>query len=162
MSIAKNTLAEFDDEMARTRKVLAAIPAEHMDWSVDPSMRSIGWNANHIADILSWTEGILEHSEFDFAPVDGPHHETPSISDPKVVLEQFDRALASARAAFSAASDETLGEDWALKMGGETLQTLPKGACIRKWILNHTIHHRGILSVYLRLCGVDLLPIYDG
>lgn len=161
MSIAENTLAEFDDEMGRTRKVLAAITKEHMDWQVDPNMHSVGWNANHIADSVSWTKLILEQPEFDFAPIDGPKHETPTFDDPAVVLENFDAAVTTARQAFAEASDETLAEDWALKMGGQTLDTMSKGTCIRRWVLNHTIHHRGILSVYLRMCGIELTPVYD-
>lgn len=161
MPIAENTLAEFDDEMARTRKVLAAVPTEHMDWQISPEMRSVGWNANHIADILSWTKAIIEEPEFDIAPIGGPKHETPDHGDPVVVLKNFDAALEEARHVFSQASDSVLAENWELKMGGETLQALKKGDCIRRWILNHTIHHRAILSTYLRVCGVELTPVYD-
>ena len=161
MSIAETMLPEFDDEMARTRKVLALVPQEKMDWQAGPELRSIGWNANHLADMVTWSKGIIEESEFDFAPVDGPPHQTPAEGNPATVLANFDTAVAEARKLLADASDETLAENWELKMGGQTLQSLTKGACIRKWILNHTIHHRAILSVYLRMCGVEVTPVYN-
>lgn len=161
MSLAQRTLPEFDDEMARTRKVLAAVPRDQMDWKPNAEMRSIGWNANHIAEIVAWTSDILNKDQFDIAPVDGPKYETPTIDDPAAVLSNFDNALATARKTLSEASDDQLAEDWSLKMGGQTLSTMKKGACIRRWVLNHSIHHRAILSAYLRMCGVKITPVYD-
>ena len=161
MSIAQQTLPEFDDEMARTRKILAGVTPESMDWKPDAGMRTIGWNANHLAEIVGWTSDILEQSEFDIAPVDGPKYETPSREDPQEILAEFDAAVQSARNAFAAASDEQLAEEWTMKMGGQTLFTMNKGPCIRRWVLNHSVHHRAILSIYLRQCGVDLTPVYD-
>ncbi len=152
---------EFDDEMARTRKILAAVPADRVAWKLDPKTQSIGWNANHIAEIVGWTSDILSQSEFDLAPVDGPAYKTPEIEDPKHIVENFDSAVATARAALLNASAETLAEDWTMKMGGQPLFTMTKGACIRRWVLNHTVHHRAIVSLYLRHCGVELTPVYD-
>ena len=161
MSIAQQTLEEFDDEMARTRKVLAAVTSELMNWQAGDGFHTIGWNANHIADSISWTTFILDVDEFDIAPVDGPAHENPTLEDPAEVLASFDASVEKARAEFAAASDEKLSENWTMKMAGETLFTMTKGDCIRKWVMNHSIHHRGILSVYLRMNGVELTPVYD-
>ncbi len=162
MTFAAQHFADFDDEMARTRIVLSAIPAEIMDWLPAEGMRSIGWNANHLAEIVGWTTDILSHDEFDVAPIDGPAYETPSISDPAEILAKFDSAVDASRAALFVAADTKFADPWTMKMGGQPLFTMNKGHCIRKWVLSHTIHHRGILSVYLRLRGVELMPVYDG
>lgn len=162
MSFGKMMLPEFDDEMARTLKVLQAIPANTMDWKPAESLRSIGWNANHLADIAGWTPSILAEDSLDLAPPDGPAYETSSLSDLAELLELFDQGVKATRTALESVSDETLAEPWSLKMGGQILFTIPKGACLRTWVMNHTIHHRGILSVYLRMQGVELTPVYDG
>ncbi len=162
MSLATLTLPEFDDEMDRTRAVLAAVPKQFLDWKPAAAVRSVGWNANHLAEIVGWTADILAQDEFDLAPPGGPKYETPSLDNPQQIVQKFDAALAAARALFATASDEKLAENWTMKMGGQPLFTISKGACIRKWVLNHTIHHRAILSIYLRICGVEVTPVYDG
>ncbi|QDU92581.1 DinB family protein [Lignipirellula cremea] len=161
MTIAAGILPEFDDEMARTRKVLAAVPQTSLDWKPGESLRTIGWNANHLSEIVGWSKGILEEDEFDIAPVDGPRYETPSLADPAAIVAAFDANVIQARAAIAAATDAQMAEPWSMKMGGQTLFTMPKGACLRTWVLNHSVHHRGILSVYLRMNGVELTPVYD-
>lgn len=154
-------LSDFDDEMARTRLVLQAVRAEDMTHQFSPELRSIGWNANHLAEIVGWTGSILEESEFDIAPVDGPRYETPSISDPKELVRKFDGAVLAAGTALATVDESVFDENWQMKMAGELLFTMKKGACIRKWVINHTIHHRAILSVYLRMRGVESPPVYD-
>jgi uncharacterized damage-inducible protein DinB len=160
MSIAQRMLPELDDEMARTRVVLNAVPNELLNWS-PVGLRTIGWNANHLAEIIGWTAGILEQSEFDIAPVDGPKYETPSLSDAKQIVASFDDNLQSARSTLALATDNDLAQEWAMKMGGQTIFQMTKGDCIRKWVFNHTIHHRAILATYLRMNGVELTPVYD-
>lgn len=160
--ISEILFADFADEMERTRTVLAAVPQPIMDWKPGEELRSIGWNANHLAEIVGWTSDIVDQNEFDIAPPDGPPYETPSIADPAEILQKFDETLAVAKTKLEGVSDETLVEDWSMKMGGQTLFSITKGACLRKWVVNHTIHHRGILSVYLRMNGVELQPVYDG
>ena len=161
MSLGKLILPELDDEMARTRTVLAAVPSELMSWQPRETMRSIGWNANHLAEIIGWTVDILEKTEFDIAPVDGPAYETPNITDPHEIVTLFDAALVAARESLLAATDATFSETWTMKMGGQTLFTMTKGDCFRRWVINHTVHHRAILSVYLRMQGVELAGVYD-
>ena len=162
MKIADILLPEFDDEMARTRKVLAAVPADSLDWQPAESLHIIGWNANHLAEIPSWTRDIVTRSEFDVSPPGEEPYRTPAVADPAAILEAFDRHVEDARKAIAEASDETFGETWTMKANGETLFTMPKGACVRTWVLNHSVHHRGILSVYLRMSGVESLYVYDG
>lgn len=158
---AQLMLPEFDREMPRTRKVLAAVPRELLSWQAADTMRSIGWNANHLVDIVNWTKPIIEHAEFDMAPPGAAPHETPTLADPDAILDAFDAAVCGARDAISGATDELLGEMWSLKSGGHVLFTITKAECLRTWLFNHTVHHRAILSVYLRLNGIDLTPVYD-
>lgn len=162
MTIAELMLPEFDDEMRRTRSVLATVPADKMGWSPGGDLHTIGWNANHIAEIVGWTKLIIEQNEFDIAPPGEPRYETPTIEDPAEVLSAFDEGLATARDTIAATPDDVMAQPWTMKMGGDVLFTIPKGACLRTWVFNHTVHHRGILSVYLRMTGVDLTPVYDG
>lgn len=162
MNIAQMMLPEFDDEMGRTRLVLQAVPADKLKWKAGENVNDLGWNANHLADIVSWTPTILQQPEFDMSPPGGEPFHNPTLTDPQQILNHFDRAVAEARHVLANSSDEVFAENWTMKMAGETLFTLPKGACFRTWVMNHSIHHRAILSVYLRLAGVELTPVYDG
>lgn len=160
-SLSEIMLPEFDREMPRTRKVLVALTPESLSWKASEELQTVGWNANHIVSIVSWTPSIIADDEFDMAPVDGPAPETPSYDEPVEILKAFDAAVVDARAALAAATDEILAEPSSLKSGGETLFTIPKGDCLRTWVLNHTVHHRAILSVYIRMQGIELTPVYD-
>ncbi|HMO14229.1 MAG TPA: DinB family protein [Pirellulaceae bacterium] len=162
MSLAEILMPEFDDEIKRTRIVLAAVPQDKLDWKPAEGFHSIGWNANHLADMLSWTQVIIQQAEFDIHPPGGEPHGTPNLMDPAEILESFDRNAAESRAILAATDDNTFAEMWTMKMGGNDLFTIPKWTCIRTWVMNHSFHHRGILSVYLRMAGVELTPIYDG
>lgn len=161
MPLAEIMLPEFDREMARTRRTLAAVPADHMEWQPHEGLHTIGWNANHIVDLVGWTPLIIGASEFDMAPVEGPAPVPLSISEPALLLAEFDKNVAAARAALETVSDATLAEPWSLKAGGQALFTISKGECVRTWVLNHSVHHRAILSVSLRMAGVAATPPYD-
>ena len=76
------------------------------------------------------------------------------------ILKSFDENVLSAQAAIARTSDETMHKMWTMKAGEQTLMTLSKGECLRTWVLNHTVHHRGILSVYLRMLDVDDARVY--
>ncbi|MCA9060275.1 MAG: DinB family protein [Planctomycetaceae bacterium] len=161
MTIAELMLPEFDREMARTRAVLAKVPPDQMNWQPSDGLRTIGWNANHLADIVGWTRSIIEHDSFDLAPLEGPQPETLKLEDPARILQAFEEAVADARRVLERTSDETMAENWSLKQGGQSLFTISKGDCLRTWVLNHAVHHRAILSVYLRMAGVEMTPVYD-
>lgn len=162
MSLAELMLPEFETEMAKTRRVLEAVPAEKIDWQPGDGLHTIGWNANHIADLVGWTKLIIEQSEYDIAPPDGPKEEVPAETDPKQILATFDTNILESREALTGCPDEVMSQMWSLKAGGQPLFTVSKGECLRTWVMNHSVHHRAILSVYLRMCGVELMPVYDG
>src|SRR5262245_39586714 len=108
MTLAQSLLPEFEEEMAKTRKVLERIPEDKLDWRAHPKSNSIGWNANHIAESVDWFAGVLTTPSFDVAPADGPKYQSPNLRTRKEVLDSFDRNVAAARKALAATSDEAM------------------------------------------------------
>jgi len=161
MSYADTILPEFDREIANTRKVLELLPDDKLDWRADPKCNTIGWNANHLAEILGWVEGVLTALAWDIAPIGGEPYESPKLRSRQEILELFDRNVATARKAIAAVKDERLTEPWSLLQAGTPLFTLPRATMMRRFVLNHLIHHRAILCVYLRLNNVQLPGMYD-
>jgi uncharacterized damage-inducible protein DinB len=160
MSYAETILPEFDHEMASTRKVLERIPEDRLDWQPHPKSHTIGWNANHLADIPSWVQSVLTSSSLDVAPADGAPYQSPKLAARQEILDLFDRNVAAAREALAAAKDEQVAQPWSLLQTGQPIFTMPKAAVIRSFVLNHMIHHRAILCVYLRLNDVPVPGMY--
>jgi uncharacterized damage-inducible protein DinB len=160
MNYAQSILPEFDQEMAGTRKVLERIPEDKLDWHPHPKSNTIGWNANHLAEIPGWVEGTLTRDQFDIAPASGPRYQAPKLTTRQEILDLFDRNITAARKALAAARDEDMGKMWSLTEGGKPLLTMPRAAAIRGFVLNHLIHHRAILCVYLRLNNIPVPALY--
>ena len=160
MSLAEMLLPEFDQEMARTRKVLERVPEDKLNWKAHPKSNTIGWNANHLAEIPGWAVGALTTSSLDIAPPGGPRYESPRLTRRAEIVDLFDRNVAAARKALASMPDEQLTQSWSLLQGGKPMFTMPRLAVIRGFILNHTIHHRAILCVYLRLNNIPVPAIY--
>jgi uncharacterized damage-inducible protein DinB len=160
MTYAEQILPEFDQEMANTRKVLERVPADKLDWKAHPKLNTIGWNANHLAEIPAWVEGTLTRDSWDIAPADGEPYRSPKLTSPKAILELFDKNVAAGRKALAAAQDEDMGKMWSLLQAGKPLFTMPRSVIIRSFVLNHLIHHRAHLCVYLRLNGVPVPGMY--
>lgn len=160
MSIAQTFLPEFDEEMASTRKVLERVPDDKLQWRGHPKSNTIGWVGSHLAEIPSWIEGTLSQLEWDFNPVGGEPYRTPMLTSRKQMLEAFDAAVATGRKAIAATSDEEFAKNWSMLDGGNVLLTMPRTGVIRSFILNHTIHHRAILCVYLRLNDIPVPGMY--
>jgi uncharacterized damage-inducible protein DinB len=161
MLIAALMPTELVSEMAMTRKLLARVPQDKLEWQPPGDLRSIAWNAAHLVEIIGWVPGILEQSEWDIAPVGGEAYVVPEVTRPELLLEMFDKHSHSAIDALQGASDSLMDEPWSLRMGGQVLFTMNKGACLRKWVFSHSAHHRGILSVYLRMAGLNFPSIYE-
>ncbi len=160
MSYAEIVLPEFDQEMANTRKVLERIPEDKLDWQPHPKSHTIGWNANHLASLPDWLVNTLEKSSLDIAPVGGPRFQLPSFGTRKEILELFDRSVAAARKALVAAKDEDMAGMWTLLQGGNPIFSMPRSAVVRSFVLNHMVHHRAILCVYLRLNDIPVPGMY--
>ena len=153
-------LPEFDHEMANTRKVLERIPEDKLSWRVHEKSNTIGWVAVHLAEMPSWVGQVLNHDSLDVDPPGGEPYRTPAAISRQDILDRFDRNVAAARAALAAAADEQFSKPWSLLKGGVTLVTMPRLAVLRSFVLNHSIHHRAHLCVYLRLHGVPVPALY--
>lgn len=160
MTYSELTLPEFDQEMASTRKVLERLPEDKFDWKPHPKSQTIGWNANHLADLPSWAVVTLTQPSFDFAPVGGEPYKLPELKTRKELLELFDQNVAKARAAIAAVKDEDMGVSWSLLQGGNVFLTMPRTAVMRGFVINHIVHHRAILTVYLRLNDIPVPGMY--
>jgi uncharacterized damage-inducible protein DinB len=156
MPLVDALLPEFDHEMTTTRKLLERLPEDKFAWKPHAKSMSLGGLATHLATLPWWGEMTLAQSEFDTAGVAAPA-EAASRSD---VLTMFDDHVAKARAALVARSDAELMAMWSLKRAGQTIFSMPKAAVWRSFVVSHLVHHRGQLSVYLRLLDVPLPSIY--
>ena len=156
MAIKDSLLPEFDSEMATTRRVLERLREDKYDWAPHEKSMKAGRLASHIAEMTVWgTLGITQDS----LDLSGGHQPFNAASREEL-LAAFDRNVAECRKAIEGASDEIFMQSWSLVNGGNTLMTLPKITVIRSFVLNHIIHHRGQLSVYLRLTDTPVPSIY--
>jgi uncharacterized damage-inducible protein DinB len=160
MRFSEMILPEFDQEMAKTRKVLERVPEDKLGWRAHPKSNTIGWNANHLAEIPGWVEGTLTMPSWDVAPPGGERYQSPRRTTRQEILDIFDRNVAAARKALAEAKDEGMGQQWSLLQAGKPLFTMPRAAVIRNFVLNHLIHHRAILCVYLRLNDIPVPGMY--
>lgn len=160
MTIAETILPEFEMEMAGTRKTLERIPNDKLDWKAHPKSNSIGWVATHLAEIVGWVEGTLTQDTWDINPEGGEAYQAPQLNSCQEILDLFDANVAAAKKRIAATSDEEFGKPWSLLSAGQALITLPKAGVIRTWVLNHNIHHRGHLCVYLRLNDIPVPALY--
>jgi uncharacterized damage-inducible protein DinB len=159
MAISDALLPEFDHEMANTRKTLERIPDDKFDWKPHEKSSTMGGLATHLANLPSWAGYTIDKDALDIAPNGEPVRATPLNSQAEV-LETFDKNVAAGRAALAAASDEHLFSPWTLQANGKTLLTMPRVAVLRGFVMNHLIHHRAQLGVYLRLNDIPVPSIY--
>ena len=160
MSIAQNMLPEFDHEMANTRECLSRIPADKLDWRAHEKSYDLRGLATHIANMPKWTVMTLDELSFDMEPEGEEPITEDAVESVEGALEMFDANVAAARESIADASDEVLMATWSLLKSGEEVMTMPRIAVLRSFIMNHMIHHRGQLTVYLRLNDVPLPALY--
>lgn len=157
MSIGQTLLLEFDAEMENTRRMLAAIPEGKWDWKPHQKSMSLGVLAGHIAELTSWgsetinTDGLTLTSD-SYKP------STPSSSSE--LLEVFEKSKSGFRQALTAAPDEAMFKNWSMTWDGQKVLDMPRVAVLRAMVMNHLIHHRGQLSVYLRLLDIPVPGVY--
>ncbi|MGH9709015.1 MAG: DinB family protein [Candidatus Acidiferrales bacterium] len=161
MAIRDGILPEFDHEVANTRKTLERVPEGKPDYKPHEKSMAMGRLAGHLAELPGWAkETILQDSIDVHPPAGSPQHVALVMASRKQLLEEFDKRVAAGRAAIAGASDEELMKPWSLIAGGKTVFTLPKIAVLRGFVMNHMIHHRAQLGVYLRLNDVAVPSIY--
>jgi len=156
MAIKDALLAEFDHETATTRRLLERIPDERLTWKPHEKSMSLGGIATHLANIPNWGTMILDDPSFDLASAPPNQEAKGSRAE---VLTAFEAAIKTARAKMDKTDAEYLAH-WVLKRGGQEMFTMPRAAAFRTFVLYHLVHHRGQLSVYLRLNDVPVPAIY--
>jgi uncharacterized damage-inducible protein DinB len=149
-------LPEFDHEMTTTRKLLERVPEDRLSWKPHAKSMSLGGLATHLSTLPWWGQVTVADSEFDLAAFPSQ----PEAASRTQLLETFDRNVAATRAAIIGRSDAELMAPWALKRAGQTIFSMPKAAVWRSFVISHVVHHRGQLSVYLRLLDVPVPSIY--
>ena len=160
MALSEALLPEFDHEMAGARKTLERVPDDKLDWKPHAKSMTVRQLALHLALFPSWMTDTLEKTSFDYAPVGGEPYKPPVVNSRQDLLEIFDRDLPKAREKLKGASDAQLMEKWSLLAGGKTIFSLPRVAVFRSMIMNHMIHHRAQLGVYLRLNDLPVPALY--
>jgi uncharacterized damage-inducible protein DinB len=153
-------LAAFDREAATTRRVLERVPESKVGFRPHPRSWTLGELAVHLSNIPLWAAFALEQARLDLDPPGGRPLEPPRFESAAAALASFDANVARARAAFARVADADLLAEWALLKGGVTLMRMPRAAVLRAMVLDHGIHHRGQMTVYLRLCDVPVPAIY--
>lgn len=160
MGLSKAFLPEFDHEMATTRRVLERIPDDNLDWKPHEKSMAFVEMATHMSNLPSWTMMTIQEDGFDMNPEGGePPHVEP-VTSVEQALESFDKNVAAAHDAIAGASDEHLLATWTFLSGGEVIFAMPRIAVLRSMILNHMIHHRAQLGLYLRLNDISVPATY--
>lgn len=156
MAIKDGLLAEFDHEMGVTRRLLDRLPDDKLAWKPHERSMSLGGLATHIANLPNWTAPIMSESGFDMAAA--PPNRVPHTSR-AAVLADFDNAAGDARRLLDKTDAEYFAP-WTLRRGAQQIFTMPRVGALRSFVISHTIHHRGQLSVYLRLNDVPVPAMY--
>ncbi len=160
MPIADQLLPELDQEAAKTRTVLERCPEDKYNWRPHQKSWTMAVLATHIANLLGWGVDTITKDSFDVAPAGAPPYKVEPVTSRAQLLERFDRNVTAFRQALSAATDQQLTAPWSLLQTGKVLFTVPRIAILRGMIMNHSIHHRGQLTVYLRLNDVPVPAVY--
>lgn len=159
MPIKDALLPEFDHELATTRRLLERVPEAEFGWKPHEKSMTLGQLAGHVANLPFWCSATMNASFYDLAAGDKEARLDPPASL-DALLKEFDAKVATARASLARASDAEMTAPWSLKNGEHEIFSMPRVGVVRSFVMNHLIHHRGQLTVYLRLKNVPLPPIY--
>ncbi len=147
---------EFDHEIGTTRRLLERVPDACLSWRPHEKSMSLGGLATHLGNIPNWADALLNRAEYDLASA-GPNRD--ALESRAAILEEFNASTAAARRVMDK-TDAEYSAPWTLKRGEHTIFTMPRMTAFRTFVLYHLVHHRGQLSVYLRLQNVPIPPIY--
>lgn len=159
MKLTELFLAEFDREAARSRRALEQVPEGKHDWKPHEKSMIFGYLAGMVATIPSWIAMIVTKDSLDIAPKEGPQQARPTLNTSAEYLQALDRDVATARAALQATTDDHLKSGWQLLAGGNVVVNSSRYEMISDTI-NHWVHHRGQMTVYLRLMGAKVPALY--
>ncbi len=155
MTIGKELLQELNLEASVTRKYLESIPFDKLDYKPSEKSETLGRLAIHVAEILAWWTSVIETNELDFAGF-----EPAEIKSREALLMYFDKLLQEASQSLSTAEDAEFKKDWSMRHGEELYFTLPKKQVARLFCMNHFVHHRSQLGMYLRMLGIPVPATY--
>ena len=157
--MSQNTalIAELKHEASLTKKMLEKVPMDNPDWKPHDKSMKIGRLATHIAENPTWITEVLTNDNFDFMAKPFSNH---IAADSKELLELFDANINAAIASLEKATDEDFNKLWTAKRADQIMFQSPKNATVRAWAFSHMIHHRGQLSVYLRLLDIPVPGVY--
>jgi uncharacterized damage-inducible protein DinB len=158
-TIASVALSDLRYEAAQTRKMLERVPADRWDWKPHEKSSSLGQLASHIARLPIWGQNMTESDHFDFTQP-GKFATMPLATNPTEAVAHFDANLAPVLEAIGAIDDASATATYQLRRGDTVVYEAPRVAAIRYWLSNHLVHHRGQLSVYLRLLDVPVPGMY--
>lgn len=159
MALKDGLLPEFDHEMGATRRLLERVPEADFAWKPHDKSFPLGHLAAHIANLPTWVGITMDGTELDTADIGEEARPQPPASTAEL-LQRFDENVKKARAKIDEQIDPAFFAPWSLKNGGQVMFTMPKVSVLRTFVMNHLIHHRGQLTVYLRLRNVPLPSIY--
>jgi uncharacterized damage-inducible protein DinB len=157
MSLSDVFIAELQQEAIATRKCLERIPENTFDWKPHEKSMSMSALAAHIAEMVSWVKDVAETPELDFATMDYKPFAPETTAE---LVELFDKNLSAANESLKNASDGMMMENWKMRNGEQVYFDMPRIQVLRGFIFNHLAHHRGQLSVYLRLQDIPVPEIY--
>jgi uncharacterized damage-inducible protein DinB len=156
VTISQLLLPEYEQEMLSTRKILERVPGEKFAWKPHEKSMTLGRLASHVAEMPNWAAEAINRDKLEFSRGTKPF----LASSTAELLEALDRNVVAGRAAIAGASDEHLAQPWSLVFDGQIIFTMPRVNVLRSVVMNHLIHHRGQLSVYLRLNDVAIPGMY--
>lgn len=157
MSLSESFIAELQHESATTRRLLERVPESEFDWKPHEKSMTMRQLATHVAEMTTWLPMTVHQDELDFATMD---YKPTIVETTNELVEFFEKNLASGVEALKDATDEQMMQPWKLRNGAEIYFEQPKAQVVRGMVLNHVIHHRAQLSVYLRLKDVPVPAMY--
>ncbi len=157
MSVSGALLAELKHEGSQTRKMIERLPTDRLDWSPHEKSMKLGRLATHISELPFWVVRILDSDDFD---ISAGNFNPEGKGSTEAILQVFDEQLAEAVTALESASDEKMDAIWTLRRGEHKVFQLPRKIALRNIAYNHLYHHRGQLSVYLRLIDIAVPGMY--
>ena len=159
MAIKDALLAEFDHEMGTTRRLLERVPAADFGWKPHEKSFSLGQLAGHVSTIPHWASAVFGMTEFDVSTL-GEEARPREPSSVASLVETFDKNVRDARKTLGEQMDSAMAVPWTFKKSGQVMFSMPRVSVWRTLVMNHIIHHRGQLSVYLRIRNVPLPSMY--
>jgi hypothetical protein len=159
MRLTEHFLAQLEREAERSRRALEGVPEGRSDWAPHERSMAFGYLTELVANMASWVGMAITQDELDLNPPDGPKHKPEPLLTSAALVAAHDKAVGQARAALQGTTEEHLQTSWRLLVGGTVVMELPRHVVIQD-TLNHLAHHRGQMTVYLRLLGARVPALY--